>query len=49
MTEDTGALGIPHDSDAEPDAFTGTDPNADIGEPGDLGGTIGQPGDPSGT
>ena len=44
MTEDTGALGVPHDTDAEGDAFTGTDPNADVGEPDDLGADIGKPG-----
>jgi hypothetical protein len=46
MTEDTGALGIPHESDAEGDTFTGSDPNADVGEPDDLGGTIGIPAPP---
>lgn len=35
----TSPLGVPHDAPdtTEPDVFTGTDPNADVGEPNDLG------------
>lgn len=43
MTENTGEIGIPHDSDAEPNSFTGADPNANVGEPDALGAPIGIP------
>lgn len=46
MTEDTGTLGIPHETDAEPGTFTGTDPDADVGEPDALGADIGIPAPP---
>ena len=45
MTENAN-VGEPHPDDAEPDVFTGTDPNADVGEPDDLGGTVGIPAPP---
>jgi hypothetical protein len=39
----TSPLGEPHDylDTTEPGVFTGTDPQADVGEPGDLGVQIG--------
>ncbi len=38
-------VGTPHPAPdtTEPDTFTGTDPKADVGEPGALGAQIGQP------
>ena len=38
-------LGTPHNAPdtTEPGVFTGTDPGADVGEPGDLGGQEGEP------
>jgi hypothetical protein len=42
MTE-LSSIGEPHPTDTEPEVFTGTDPNADEGEPNDLGAQIGQP------
>lgn len=45
MTEQS-AIGTPHpypDTADPPDTFTGTDPKADEGEPGDLGAAIGVP------
>lgn len=51
MSQDTESanVGEPHPDDSDPNAFTGSDPSDDVGEPDDLGGQIGQPGDPSGT
>ena len=36
-------VGIPHPATTEPGVFTGSDPHADVGEPGFLGGVIGEP------
>jgi hypothetical protein len=41
----TSPLGEPHPGTTEPGVFTGTDPGADVGEPGDLGAQIGTPHD----
>ncbi len=45
MTE-TPNVGEPHPTDAEPNVFTGADPNADTGEPDNLNADIGIPAPP---
>jgi hypothetical protein len=44
MTEDTGPIGTPHDT--QPDDFIGSDPAADVGEPNALNEPIGIPAPP---